>query len=140
MPIKIECPQGNEVSAKTVFRFEVRLLSGPLSPAFVAKHPTAPERVIDIRGSQTLDDLHWIIFKAFDREDTHMYEFQIGGKKPMDRKSMRYGVALDDEFDEDGGEDSIITTIADLGLKTGSFFSIGSILAMIGGMRCAYWR
>lgn len=41
-----------------------------------------------MRGSDTLDDLHWAIFEAFDREDPHCYQFELGGKKPMDRKAQ----------------------------------------------------
>jgi hypothetical protein len=37
-----------------------------------------------------LEDLHYAIFDAFDREDQHMYEFQMGGKRPMDPKARRY--------------------------------------------------
>jgi hypothetical protein len=122
MRIKFEHPQTNN-SAKTIFRFEVRLLGGPISEAFVASHPEVPERVIDIKGTQTLDDLHLAIFKAFDRYDHHMYEFQIGGKKPMDRKAARYGIVLGDEFaDEANGEDATVTPIASLNIKTGKLF------------------
>ncbi len=32
-------------------------------------------RRIAIRGSQTLDDLHDAVFKAFDREEEHLYSF-----------------------------------------------------------------
>lgn len=122
MRIKFEHPQTNN-STKTIFRFEVRLLSGPLSEAFIASHPEAPERIIDIKGTQTLDDLHQAIFKAFDRYDQHMYEFQFGGKKPMDRKAVRYGIVLDDEFaDEANGDDATITPIASLNIKIGKPF------------------
>ena len=43
-------------------------------------------RTIQIRGAQTLDDLHNAIFDALGRYDEHRYEFQFG-KKPMDRKA-----------------------------------------------------
>lgn len=112
--------QPDAASAKTVFRFEVRLLSGPVTPSFLTRNPEAPSRIIDIRGSQTLDDLHQAIFNAFDREDAHMYEFQIGGKKPMDRKAVRYGIALDeDSFEEKSAEAAIL---ASLNLATGNAF------------------
>jgi hypothetical protein len=41
-------------------------------------------RTIEIRGDQTLADLHEAIFIAFDRYDEHLYEFQFG-KGPRDR-------------------------------------------------------
>jgi hypothetical protein len=50
-------------------------------------------RTIEIRGNQTLEDLHNVIFRAFNREDQHMYEFQIGGKGPNDPKARRYSLA-----------------------------------------------
>ena len=113
-------PLRNAVSAKNIFRFEVSLLSGPVAPSFVSKHPEPPSRTIDIRGSQTLDMLHQVIFDAFDREDPHMYEFQIGGKKPMDKKAVRYGIALDSDDPE---EKSAKTTAIDaLNLKAGGTF------------------
>jgi len=120
MWVKKETPRHDAAAAKTIFRFEVLLLSGPVSQSFVARHPEAPSRVIDMRGSHTLDDLHVTIFNAFDRYDEHMYEFQIGAKKPMDRKAVRYGLALDEA---DPGEKSAeATSIASLDLKIGKSF------------------
>jgi hypothetical protein len=86
----------------------------------VDKNPEPPVRIIDIRGSQTLDTLHLALFDAFDREDQHMYEFQFGGKKPMDRKAVRYGIAWDDNEPE--AESARATSIAALNLKVGSSF------------------
>jgi hypothetical protein len=48
-------------------------------------------RKIEIRGDQTLEDLHIAIFDAFDREEEHLYEYQIGGKGPNDPQAVRYG-------------------------------------------------
>ena len=108
--------QNDAASEKnTIFRFEVQLLSGPVTSSFLDKHPEAPLRVIDIRGSHTLEDLHDVIFRAFDRYDEHMYEFQIGGKKPMDRKAVRYSIPFDDG--EPGEESAAATTIASLNLR-----------------------
>lgn len=59
-------------------------------------------RTIEILGDQTLEELHEIIFKAFDRFDEHLYEFQIGGKGPHDPKAKKYGVpAYQDEAYDD---------------------------------------
>jgi hypothetical protein len=41
-------------------------------------------RTVQIRVDQTLEDLHKIIFKAFRREDEHLYEFNLG-EGPDDR-------------------------------------------------------
>lgn len=122
MWIKVNSSPEDAASAKNIFRFEVRLISGPVTGSFVARHPEPPSRVIDIRGSQTLGSLHQAIFEAFDRFDHHMYEFQIGGKKPMDRKAMRYGILLngDDMFGNE--EDAERTTIASLNVQLGKTF------------------
>lgn len=123
MWVKTDLPQHGVASAKTLFRFEVRLLSGPVTTSFVDRHPVLPSRVIDILGSQSLEDLHWAIFTAFDREDEHMYEFQIGGKKPLDRKAVHYGITLGDAYFDEKIENAETTCIAALNLKTGrSFF------------------
>ena len=122
MRIKADFSPRESNAEKKIFRFDVRLFSGPVTESFVARHPEPPSRVIDIRGSQTLDVLHQAIFKAFDRFDQHMYEFQIGGKKPMDRKARRYGVILPDDDDFDAGADAAVTTIASLPVQIGKIF------------------
>ena len=60
--------------------------------AFVRGTAERPSRTIDVQGSDTLDDLHWCIFEAFDREDPHCYQFELGGKKPMDRKATVFSI------------------------------------------------
>ena len=80
-------------------------------------------RTIQIRGDQTLDVLHRAIFEVFDREDQHLYEFQIG-RGPMDPKGPRYtpravvGTCEDDAV-TGHAED---TSIDDLKLKVGRAF------------------
>jgi hypothetical protein len=54
-------------------------------------------RTLEIRGNQTLEELHTAIFKAFDRFDDHMYEFQVGGKGPNDPKARRYSFSSTDD-------------------------------------------
>lgn len=71
-----------------VYTLEVGFLSGPLLDEFVEKNPIVT-RTLEIRGDQTLDDLNWCIFDAFDREEEHMFEFQFG-KKPHDRNNRCY--------------------------------------------------
>lgn len=44
-------------------------------------------RQIAIAGDQTLDDLHWAIFHAFDREEEHLYSFYL--PRPGDRGQAR---------------------------------------------------
>lgn len=62
---------------------------GPLLKDFVKRIPII-SRTSEIRGDQTLEELHRAIFKAFDRTEEHMYEFQVGGKGPKDPKANRY--------------------------------------------------
>ena len=75
-----------------------------LSPCGCEVHKKNPvlSRTIIIRGDQTLVQLHKIIFKAFDRFDEHLYEFQIGGKSPQDPNARRYGFpSYPDEISND---------------------------------------
>lgn len=68
---------------------EVFLIDGPITEEFAAENPVV-SRTIEIKGSNTLADLHKIIFKAFDRQDEHLYEFQVGGNGPQDPNAKRY--------------------------------------------------
>src|SRR5437762_10819730 len=71
-----------------LYTLEVFLLSGPITEKFAKKNPVV-SRTIQIRGDQTLEDLHQAIFDAFGRWEEHMYEFQFG-KGPMDPEAPRY--------------------------------------------------
>ena len=57
-----------------LYTLEVFLISGPISEKFAKKNPVV-SRTIQIRGDQTLEDLHRAIFDAFGRWEEHMYEF-----------------------------------------------------------------
>jgi Plasmid pRiA4b ORF-3-like protein len=113
-----------KISDKNLYTFEVFIVDGPMTKSFVKKNQVIC-RTIQIRGDQTLEDFHNTIFEAFDREEEHLYEFQIGGKGPMDPEARRYvlniaeGVMLtDDEADGNVSE----TTIASIGLKKDESF------------------
>src|ERR1700731_3807063 len=71
-----------------LYTLEVFIINGPITEKFAKKNPVI-SRTIQIRGDQTLEDLHHAIFDAFGREEEHMYEFQFG-KGPMDPKGPRY--------------------------------------------------
>jgi hypothetical protein len=79
-------------ASMNLYTLEVFLISGPVTHKFGKKNPII-SRTIEIRGNQTLEDLHHAIFKAFDREDEHMYEFQFGGKGPNDPRARRFGLS-----------------------------------------------
>jgi hypothetical protein len=76
-----------------IYTLEVRLTSGLATEEFAKANPVV-SRTIEMRGDQTLRTLHNAIFRAFDRFDEHMYEFQMS-KRPMG-KGARYGIP-DDE-------------------------------------------
>jgi hypothetical protein len=65
----------------------VFLVSGPIDEKFTRKEI---RRVIEIRGDQTLEELHEAIFQAYNRWEHHAYEFQFG-KRPHDPDGPRYG-------------------------------------------------
>lgn len=115
-------PKGKTVSHSpdTLYILDVGIISGPMSQEFIAANP-AIVRKIEIKGRNTLKDLHQIIFKAFDREEEHMYEFQIGGQRPNDPKARRY--ILKSPFnDEDFAGYVSETTLASLGLSEEEVF------------------
>jgi hypothetical protein len=111
-------------SGQRLYTLEVVLISGPVTGSFARKNPLVA-RTIQIRGDQTLEDLHHAIFKAFDREEEHMYEFQVGGKGPMDPQARRYvlpGVVDEPVSDRKPAGDVTRTTIGSLGLKVADAF------------------
>jgi hypothetical protein len=103
---------------KRLFTLRVILLSGPMTEEFLRKNKTV-SRTIRIRGDQTLDELHWAIYGAFDREEEHLYQFEVGGKKPMDRRA-RYYVHPEDSggiFGDDSAGKCHRTSLGSIGLN-----------------------
>ncbi len=79
--------------------------------------------LIQLCADQTLEDLHHAIFEAFDREEEHMYEFQIGGKGPMDPKARQYVLSIDDDASDRKPAGTVEdTTIGSLRLKINDMF------------------
>lgn len=105
-----------------LYVIQVFLRGGPVGKAFEHK---VISRTIEIRGDQTLGQLHEAIFQAHDRWDEHHYEFQLG-KRPNDPDGPNFGIG---EPSEDMGEgkgrvkgktpqgDARTTTLDELGLK-----------------------
>jgi hypothetical protein len=108
-----------------LFTLDVLIISGPMTKRFVEKNKVIC-RTIQMRGDQTLEDLHYAIFDAFKRFDQHMYEFQIGGKGPMDPKARRYVLPGAFENPMPGAPkpsgDVALATIGSLGLKVDDAF------------------
>lgn len=109
--------------ATRLFTLEVNLIAGPTDK--LPKKKDRVTRTIQIRGDQTLEELHFAIFDAYDREDEHLYEFQFGDWK-KDRGNPRFvhPIMLEDcsmEFDEAAGATDE-TMINDVGLDVGQVF------------------
>lgn len=107
-----------------LYSLKVSIISGPVSPEFVQKN-AAVYRVIRIRGTNTLEQLHRAIFRAFDRDDEHLYEFQFSDA-PHGGEVVRYVHPV--EMNRYGmGEppptgDVSRTRISSLNLKVGDVF------------------
>ncbi len=99
--VEAEVNQG-DLKKDRVYVLEVFLTGGPVTETFIEQNPIV-SRTIEIRAEQTLETLHHAIFKAFEREEEHMYEFQIGGRGPYDPQAKRYVLSMSfmDELEED---------------------------------------
>jgi hypothetical protein len=119
-PVKLHKPA--EKGNVQLYTLEVFLMSGPISEKFAKKNPVI-SRTIQIRGDQTLEDLHHAIFDAFGRWEEHMYEFQFG-KGPMDLKAPGYVLPNADDMDDGKRPAGRVeqTTIGSLGLEVGRSF------------------
>jgi hypothetical protein len=96
----------------------VYLMGGPITEQFANK---VVLRTIEIRGDQTLADLHHAIFQAYDRSEEHLYEFQLG-KRPFDPSGPNYGIGQDrSDRGKDAG-DARTTQLDSLDLKEGRAF------------------
>jgi len=72
------CHCGSGKKYKKCCTLKVTLINGRVAERFAQKNPEI-SRTIQILGRHTLEELHDIIFRGFDRyESEHMYEFQFG--------------------------------------------------------------
>lgn len=99
--------------------------------AFKVSLKDAPRiwRKIEVRGDQTLHQLHKAIFNAFERFEEHLYAFFLSNK-PWD-SSTQYG--LPDPESE--ARSAKRTKIDSLGLQVKRSFSMCSISEMNGGIQ-----
>lgn len=67
-----------------LYTLQVSLTGGPIAGVYRGQ---VISRTIQLRGSQTLHDLHKATFKAFDRIEEHLYEFNLG-QGPRDRSKL----------------------------------------------------
>ena len=101
----------------SLYVVSVFLVGGPTSKKFANKEIS---RVIEIRGDQTLEQLHHAIFKAYDRWDEHLYEFQFG-KRPFDPDGPNYGIPSPEPRNKGDG-DARTTKLDELDLKPDRVF------------------
>jgi hypothetical protein len=74
-----------------LFTLEVCITGGPMTEKFIKKNKVVC-RTIQIRGDQTLEDLHFAIFDAFDREEQHMFEFiAVQDNRALSNRPSRRG-------------------------------------------------
>ena len=108
--------------SNTLFTFEVTLTDGPMTEEFCAANQQV-SRTIVLPGKATLAKLHEAIFKAFDRSDPHLYEFQIGGILLLGKDALHY-IMPEATVAELGStaRDAGVTSIDSLSLKEGSIF------------------
>jgi hypothetical protein len=116
-------PTTNTANSDALYTLDVFIVDGPLTEKFVKQNPII-SRTIAIKGNHTLADLHRIIFQAFDREEEHMYEFQVGGAGPNDPQAKRYvlPMAFGRDPDDEPAGDVNHTTIAALDLSVDAAF------------------
>ncbi|MGO8749657.1 MAG: IS1096 element passenger TnpR family protein [Thermoguttaceae bacterium] len=110
----------SEAKGSGLYTLEVFIIGGPVAEKFLKRNPEI-SRTIQIRGDQTLEDLHQAIFAAFDRFDEHMYEFQLG-KGPNDPKGKRYVLEADQDEGKNVAGDVANTAVGSLGLKASQSF------------------
>lgn len=124
---KKAAPAAASVSAgggSRIYRLVGFIVGGPITEEFAKQNPEM-SRTIEMRGDQTLEDLHHAIFAAFEREDEYLDEFQFG-KKAMDPRNKCYVLPSASEDSRPGGRPPAglvgQTTLDSLGLKQGDPF------------------
>jgi hypothetical protein len=93
------------------------LVGGPTGPKFDNK---VIQRVIEIRGDQTLEQLHQAMFQAYDRQDQRPYEFQLG-KRSFDPDGPNFRGPASPRGRK-GTKDASETKLDHLDLKPGRVF------------------
>lgn len=81
-------------------------------------------RVIELRGNQTLHQLHRAIFKAFDRWEHHLYSFFMSADRRDHTKEYASPEFFEDEdWEEELPQDASTARLDSLGLTTRSTFA-----------------
>jgi len=112
------------VNAYKIYSLQVTVIEGLMSDEFVKKNPVV-SRTIQIRGRQTLEQLHRAIFRAFGREDEHLYEFHFSDQ-PFGPDPIRYVLPFEMEEESFGttqpAGNLTKTKIESLNLNSGDIF------------------
>ncbi|MCX6647558.1 MAG: hypothetical protein NTY09_14540 [bacterium] len=107
-------------SADALYTLKATLIRGLLAEKFVENNPEV-SRTIEIKGSQTLQKLHYAIYDSVDFDDEHLYEFEVGGKKPLAKGATKYTLQVSlgakGWSREPDGKGVIETKLSSLGLK-----------------------
>ncbi len=103
---------------RQVYVLDIGLVEGLVEDEFIEANPKI-SRTIEIQGHQTLEQLHHAIFKAFNREEDHSYEFQLDSNTSFPDKRYVLSEQEEDEPEECGLIET--TTIQELKLKEGEF-------------------
>ena len=108
--------QPPDVESDQVYTLKVFLTAGPLE----AFEDEEISREILLLGHHTLHDLHLAIFKAFERWESHLYEFNLGSS-PQDRSRLFF---YNGSWGNDEGNagDPTTTVLDDLGLSENQYF------------------
>ena len=115
---------GKAQTTVRIYTLNVFLIGGPVSRKFALKNRVVG-RTVQIRGDQTLEDLHHAIFEAFGRWEQHAFEFQLGNDRWTRRRS---GYVLPGAFEIEEGWNNPptgqvnLTTLDSLHLKVGRRF------------------
>ena len=107
-----------------LYTLDVFLVGGPLADEFVEQNPVV-SRTIAIRADQTLAELHGAIFTAFERDEQHLYEFQVGGQGPHDPNATCYGLPMARQSTSGGAKragDVTRTRLGAIGVQVGDAF------------------
>jgi hypothetical protein len=107
-----------------LYTLNVFLTGGPMDESFEGE---VISRKVQLLGGQTLHDLHQIIFDAFEREEEHLYEFNLGAG-PRDRsQAYLYKGEWSEDDEEEGDPESATLDALDLtvGRRFGYVFDMG---------------
>ncbi|ETX07827.1 IS1096 element passenger TnpR family protein [Candidatus Entotheonella palauensis] len=99
-----------------VYTLKVFLTAGPVQ----AFEDEEISREILLLGHHTLHDLHLAIFDAFEREEAHLYEFNLG-EGPQDRSRLYFYSGSWGHDDEEAG-DPAATVLDELDLSKSQYF------------------